>query len=61
MIIEIQRQDLINLCKYFAQNSTSDLKTHKFKEAFEIRPYSNGPLYRFSEAWAIDKTDEQII
>jgi hypothetical protein len=31
-----------------------------FQARFEIRPYSNGPLYRFSEAWAIDKTDEQL-
>lgn len=60
MKVELERPDLINLCKEVARSRTGDLTNHKFKDAFEVRPYSNGPVYRFSEAWANSQTDEKL-
>lgn len=62
MKVELQRQDLINLCKYVALGATGidALKNHPFKQAFKRTQFVNGYFYRLSDTWVIEQTDEQL-
>lgn len=60
MIIELQRNDLLLLCKQIA-SSGYDVSKNKYKDAFEIRPFVNGPAYRLSDKWVAEQTDEQLL
>lgn len=60
MIVELQRPDLLNLCKQVATTHLPD-KGSRFEVAFERRDFVNGFHYRLSESWASEATDEQLL
>lgn len=62
MNVELQRVDLLNLCKQAAHqvSGKNALDKHPFKEAFERVSFVNGYFYKLSIIWANAQTDEKL-
>lgn len=62
MKVELQRPDLLNLCKQVAHQVTGKhaLDKHPFKQAFERVSFVNGYFYKLSILWANAQSDEVL-